>query len=63
MRAEDASRVLLVIDKWRCVLGFCLVLSGYCLKGMKEETMLSQQFGDAFRERQKHAGFLIPRFR
>jgi protein-S-isoprenylcysteine O-methyltransferase Ste14 len=53
----------LVIDKWRCVLGVCLVLTGYCFKAMKEETMLSRQFGDAFREHQKHTGFLIPRFR
>jgi protein-S-isoprenylcysteine O-methyltransferase Ste14 len=53
----------LVIDEWRCVLGTCLVLTGYCLKARKEETMLCQQFGDAFREHQKHTGFLIPRFR
>ncbi len=53
----------LAIDEWRCVLGLCLVLAGYCLKARKEEAMLSRQFGDAFREHQKHAGFLIPRFR
>jgi protein-S-isoprenylcysteine O-methyltransferase Ste14 len=53
----------LVIDKWRCVVGVCLVLIGYCCKAMKEETMLSRQFGDAFREHQKHTDFLIPRFR
>ncbi len=52
-----------VIDQWRCVLGVCLVLIGYCIKARKEETMLTQQFGDAFREHQKQAGFLIPRFR
>jgi len=52
-----------VIDQWRCVLGVCLVLMGYCIKARKEETMLTQQFGDACREHQKHAGFLIPRFR
>ena len=52
-----------VIDQWRCVLGVCLVLTGYCIKARKEEAMLTQQFGDAFREHQKHAGFLIPRFR
>ena len=23
----------LVIDQWRCVLGVCLVLTGYCIKG------------------------------
>jgi protein-S-isoprenylcysteine O-methyltransferase Ste14 len=53
----------LVIDEWRCVLGVGLVLTGYCIKARKEEAMLTQQFGDAFREHQKHAGFLIPRFR
>jgi protein-S-isoprenylcysteine O-methyltransferase Ste14 len=53
----------LVIDEWRCVLGVCLVLTGYCLKAKKEEAMLSQQFGEAFREHQKHTSFLLPRFR
>jgi protein-S-isoprenylcysteine O-methyltransferase Ste14 len=53
----------LVIDEWRCVLGICLVLTGYCLKAINEETMLSQQFGDTFDEHRKHTGFLIPRFR
>ena len=53
----------LVIGKWRCVLGLVLAVLGYCIKARKEEEMLTQQFGDAFREHQKHAGFLIPRFR
>ena len=53
----------LVIDEWRCVLGVCLVLTGYCLKARKEETMLGRQFGDAFQEHRKHTGFLIPRLR
>jgi protein-S-isoprenylcysteine O-methyltransferase Ste14 len=53
----------IVIDQWRCVLGVCLVLTGYCIKARKEEAMLTQQFGEAFREHQKHAGFLVPRFR
>jgi protein-S-isoprenylcysteine O-methyltransferase Ste14 len=52
-----------VIDQWRRVLGVGLVLTGYCIKARKEETMLMQQFGGAFREHQRHAGFLIPRFR
>jgi protein-S-isoprenylcysteine O-methyltransferase Ste14 len=53
----------MVINRWRCVVGVCLVLAGYCFKAKKEETMLTQQFGNAFREHQKHTGFLIPRFR
>jgi protein-S-isoprenylcysteine O-methyltransferase Ste14 len=52
----------LVIGKWRCVLGLCLVVAGYWVKAKKEESMLSQQFGQAFREHQKHTGFLFPRF-
>jgi protein-S-isoprenylcysteine O-methyltransferase Ste14 len=50
------------IDEWRCILGLCLVVLGYCLKAKKEEAMLSHQFGDAFREHQKHTGFLLPNF-
>lgn len=53
----------LVIDRWRCVLGLCLVVAGYCFKARKEESMLGQQFGEAFREHQRHTGFLLPRFR
>ncbi len=53
----------MVIDRWRCVLGVFLVVTGYCFKANKEESMLTQQFGDAFLEHQKHTGFLIPRFR
>jgi protein-S-isoprenylcysteine O-methyltransferase Ste14 len=53
----------LVIDEWRCALGVCLVLTAYCFKATKEEAMLTRQFGEAFRERQKHTGFLIPRLR
>ena len=52
----------LVIDHWRCVLGVCLAATGYCFKARKEEAMLEGQFGDAFREHRKHAGFLLPRF-
>ena len=52
----------MVIDRWRCVLGVFLVVMGYCFKANKEESMLTQQFGEAFREHQKHTGFLIPRF-
>jgi protein-S-isoprenylcysteine O-methyltransferase Ste14 len=52
-----------VIGQWRCVLGVGLAVIGYCLKAKREEAMLTQQFGEAFREHQKHAGFLIPRFR
>jgi protein-S-isoprenylcysteine O-methyltransferase Ste14 len=53
----------LVIDKWRCVAGILLILAAFSLKARKEESMLAQQFGDAFAEHRRHTGFLIPRFR
>ena len=48
---------------WSSANGVVLALVGYCIKARKEEEMLTQQFGDAFREHQKHAGFLLPRVR
>jgi protein-S-isoprenylcysteine O-methyltransferase Ste14 len=51
----------LVIDKWRCVAGILLILAAFSLKARKEESMLTQQFGDAFAEHRRHTGFLIPR--
>jgi len=52
----------IAIDEWRCVLGFCLVLVGYCFKARKEEAMLGQQFGVSFDQHKEHTGFLLPRF-
>jgi protein-S-isoprenylcysteine O-methyltransferase Ste14 len=52
-----------VIDQWRCVLGVCVVLTGFWIKAKKEEAMLTEQFGEAFHEHQKQAGFLVPRLR
>ena len=53
----------LAIDRWRCVLGVCLIMIGYWVKARKEERMLSAQFGEAFAEHSRHTGFLLPRFR
>ena len=52
----------LVIGKWRCVLGFAWC-GGILHQSEEGRGMLTQQFGDAFREHQKHTGFLLPRFR
>lgn len=52
----------LLFDRWRCVVGVCLVVAGYAIKARKEEAMLGEQFGEAFREHRKHTGFLFPRF-
>ena len=52
----------LAIDKWRCVVGFGLIVLGYWMKARKEETLLAAQFGEAFNEHCQHTGFLIPKF-
>ena len=52
----------LAIDKWRCVAGVVFIVLGYWMKAKKEEALLAAQFGEAFQEHCRHAGFLIPRF-
>jgi len=53
----------LAIDRWRCVLGVCLIMLGYWIKARREEGMLAAQFGADFQEHCQHTGFLLPRFR
>lgn len=53
----------LTIDRWRCVAGVCLIITGYVIKAKKEESLLAGQFGQAFDEHRKRTGFLLPRFR
>ena len=52
----------LAIDRWRCVAGVGLIVLGYWIKARKEESMLSGQFGEAFKEHCQRTGFLIPKF-
>lgn len=51
----------LVIDRWRCVVGVCVIVLGFVIKAKKEERLLSSQFGAAFEEHQRQTGFLFPR--
>jgi protein-S-isoprenylcysteine O-methyltransferase Ste14 len=53
----------LEVGKGRALVGVALVAIGFSLKALKEESMLSQQFGEKFQEHRKHTGFLLPRFR
>ena len=52
----------LVVGEWRGILAFCLLLVNYSIKAKKEEQILAAQFGDAFVQHQKQAGFLLPKF-
>lgn len=54
---------VLFVGHWRTVLGLVILVVGFSMKAKKEESMLSQQFGEAFQEHRKHTGFLLPRFR
>ena len=51
----------LVIDRWRCVVGVCVIILGFVIKAKREEALLAAQFGEAFDEHRKRTGFLIPR--
>jgi protein-S-isoprenylcysteine O-methyltransferase Ste14 len=51
----------LAIDRWRCVVGVCLIILGYWIKARREEAMLTAQFGADFQEHCRHTGFLLPR--
>jgi len=53
----------LAIDRWRCVVGVCLIILGYWNKARREEAMLTAQFGADFQEHCSHTGFLFPSFR
>ena len=49
------------IGEWRCLIGVCLVLAAYSIKAKREEAMLTEQFGESFKEHRRHTGFLLPR--
>jgi protein-S-isoprenylcysteine O-methyltransferase Ste14 len=50
----------LAMDQWRGLVAVLLVLLGFYLKASTEEKMLAQEFGERFREHQRHTGFLLP---
>ena len=51
----------IAIDRWRCVIGVCLIILGYWIKARREEAMLTAQFGAEFQEHCRHTGFLLPK--
>jgi len=44
------------------ILGFAVVFFALYRKALREESFLSQEFGDAFAEHQRHTGMFLPRF-
>ncbi|MGA7289918.1 MAG: isoprenylcysteine carboxylmethyltransferase family protein [Terriglobales bacterium] len=49
-------------DRWRCVAGVAFIILGYWIKAKKEESVLSERFGETFQEHRQHTGFLLPKF-
>jgi protein-S-isoprenylcysteine O-methyltransferase Ste14 len=53
----------LVVGEWRGLLGALLVLTAHLLKARKEESWLTERFGEAYEDYRRETGFLLPRFR
>ena len=51
----------LVIGEWRGVFAFCMLLVNYAIKAKREDRILAAQFGEAFVQHQRQAGFLLPK--
>ena len=51
-----------VIGQWRAVISVLIVLISYSIKGRREDRVLEREFGGAWLEHRRHAGFLLPRF-
>ncbi|HEY7352626.1 MAG TPA: isoprenylcysteine carboxylmethyltransferase family protein [Terriglobales bacterium] len=52
----------LVVDQWRGVLAFAILLVNYSIKARREERILADAFSDRFDEHKRNTGFLLPRF-
>jgi protein-S-isoprenylcysteine O-methyltransferase Ste14 len=52
-----------VVDEWRGVLAFLLLLANYMVKAKREDKILAESFPIDFADHKKTAGFLLPRLR
>lgn len=51
----------LVVDEWRGVLAFLLLLTNYTVKAKREDKILAESFPIDFADHKRSAGFLLPR--
>jgi len=51
----------LVVDQWRGVLAFVLLLTNYWVKAKREDKILAGAFAEDFAEHRRRAGFMSPR--
>lgn len=52
----------LAIDRWRCVVAICVIITGFWIKAKREEALLAGQFGAEFDQHRRYTGFLLPYF-
>jgi len=52
----------LLLDEWRGVLAFVILLVNYLIKAKREDGILAGAFSLTFAEHKNSAGFLLPRF-
>src|SRR5579884_3514715 len=50
------------VGRWRALVSVVLILISYWIKGRREDAVLAREFGEAWVEHRRHAGFLLPRF-
>jgi protein-S-isoprenylcysteine O-methyltransferase Ste14 len=58
-----AAGTAVVVGEWRGVLALVLMLITHSRKALREEKMLTQEFGDEYAAYRQSTGFLFPRFR
>ena len=51
----------LVAGEWRGIVAVILLLGAHSLKALREEALLTKEFGDEYTSYRKHTGFLFPR--
>jgi protein-S-isoprenylcysteine O-methyltransferase Ste14 len=51
----------LVAGEWRGIVAVILLLAAHSLKALREEALLTKEFGDQYMSYRKHTGFLFPR--
>jgi len=50
------------VGRSRALVSVVLILISYWIKGRREDAVLASEFGEAWIEHRRHAGFLLPRF-
>jgi protein-S-isoprenylcysteine O-methyltransferase Ste14 len=52
----------LVVGEWRGMLAIVLLVAAHSRKAVREERMLTLEFGDEYTAYRQSTGFLLPRF-